>query len=71
MMSPSQTFVSKVVIAVADPGIFQRGGIPPLRLVFKGGPTIILGFQRGLHSQYALFLPYFDKIFWQKGGGGG
>jgi hypothetical protein len=32
--------------SVADSGIFAKGGVPPLRLVFKGGSTIIFGFQR-------------------------
>jgi hypothetical protein len=34
------------------------GGVPPLRLVFKGGgSTIIFGFQRGFPSHNSLFLP--------------
>jgi hypothetical protein len=55
-------------ITVADPGIFQRGG-STLKVGFqRGGSTIILGFQRGFHPQNVLFLPYFEKIFWRKGG---
>lgn len=39
---------SPVRYAVADPGIFQRGG-STLKVGFqRGGSTIILGFQRGV-----------------------
>jgi hypothetical protein len=45
-----------------DAVIFQEMGWLPLSLVFKGGSTIIFGFQRGFHTQNALFLPYFGKM---------
>jgi hypothetical protein len=44
---------------VSDPGIFQRGGVPPLRLVFK---LLFWVFKGGFHSQNALFLPILTKF---------
>jgi hypothetical protein len=38
-------------------GIFKKGGGSPLSLIFKGGSTIVFGFQRGFHSQNAFFPP--------------
>jgi hypothetical protein len=52
-----------------DSGIFLKEIVPLLRLVFKGGvSTMIFGFQKGFQPQNTSFLPYFSKIFWQKGG---
>jgi hypothetical protein len=36
-----KTSASSVQYSVADPGIFQRGRVPPLRLVFKGGVPLL------------------------------
>jgi hypothetical protein len=57
--------VKSYLVAVADPGIFQRGG-STLKVGFqKGGgvPLLFWVFKGGFHSQNALFLPYFEKIF--------
>jgi hypothetical protein len=49
---------------------FSKGGVPPLRLVFKGGggSTIILGFQRGVPLSKCVILTLFLKNFLTKGG---
>jgi hypothetical protein len=41
-------------------GIF-KGSVPRSSSVFKGGSTVILGFQRGFHAQNELFF----TLFWQ------
>jgi hypothetical protein len=41
--------------SVADPGIFQRGGGPPLSSIFKGDPLLFLPFKGGFHTQNSLF----------------
>ena len=50
---------------------FSGGGGPPLRLVFKQVRVLLLiWFSKGVfHYQNALFLPYFDNIFGERGWG--
>lgn len=46
-----------------------QASVPSVRIqeFLKGRYTINFGFQRGLHPQNTLFLPFLSNIFWQKG----